>query len=148
MATNTALQTLIELAEKQTDEAAKALGKALRQQQECEQQLVLLEQYRNDYALRFQQSAAQGLSPSQYRNFVGFLNKLDEAILGQQNVVKDSEYRAGLARSEWQQNEKKRLSFNTLQHRADQVQMQKENKREQKQTDEVAARSFFNRRRV
>ncbi len=148
MATNTALLTLIELAEKQTDEAAKALGKALRQHQESEQQLGLLEQYRQDYALRFQQSAARGLSPGQYRNFVGFLNKLDEAILGQQNIVKDHEYRASLARSEWQQQEKKRLSYNTLQSRAEQVQLQKENKREQKQTDEVAARSFYQRRRV
>jgi len=148
MANNSALLTLIELAEKQTDEAAKALGKALRAHQESEQQLALLEQYRQDYAVRFQTSAAQGLSPSQYRNFVGFLNKLDEAILGQSNVVKDSEYRAGLARSEWQQQEKKRLSYNTLQQRAEQVQAQKDNKREQKQTDEMAARSFFNRRRV
>ncbi len=50
MATPSALNTLIDLANKETDEAAKRLGAALRVCEEADQKLDLLMQYRNDYA--------------------------------------------------------------------------------------------------
>ena len=87
MATSSAIHTLIELATQETDEAAKRLGQAMRAGEEARQKLTLLQQYRDDYAARFQASVAAGLSASGYRNFQIFIDKLDSAIASQQQVV-------------------------------------------------------------
>lgn len=146
MATSSALDTLIELASKETDEAAKRLGRAIRNGEDAEQKLQLLFQYRDDYMERFHRNLQSGLSASGYRNFQLFLDKLDEAIKGQQRVVQDAQQRVSKERGSWQSCERKRMSYDTLATRALKVQQLKETRREQKQTDEFAARQLFYKR--
>jgi flagellar FliJ protein len=146
MATSSALDTLIELATQETDEAAKRLGRAVRANSDAEQKLALLVQYREDYVLRFQQKLTAGVSAAGYRNFQHFLDKLDEAINGQQRVVHDAVRRVGNERAAWQGSERKRMSYDILSVRAAKVQQQKEAKRDQKQTDEFAARQLLYKR--
>lgn len=146
MATPSALDTLIELATKATDEASRRLGQAVRSTEDAEQKLALLLQYRDDYATRFQSSMMSGLTASGYRNFQLFLGKLEEAINGQQRVVQDAKRRVNTERSAWQNCERTRMSYDTLAARALKQQMQKEARREQKQTDEFAARRLLPRR--
>lgn len=146
MATPSALDTLIELATKQTDEAAKRLGRAIRTTEEAEQKLQLLLQYRDDYMTRFQTSLQSGLSAAGYRNFQLFLDKLDEAIKGQQRVVQDTQRRVTKERDAWQDSERKRMSYDTLATRAQKVLQLKETRRDQKQTDEFAARRLLYKR--
>lgn len=146
MATSSALDTLIELASKETDEAAKRLGRAIRNGEDAEQKLQLLFQYRDDYMERFHRNLQSGLSASGYRNFQLFLDKLDEAIKGQQRVVQDAQQRVSRERGSWQSCERKRMSYDTLATRALKVQQLKETRREQKQTDEFAARQLFYKR--
>jgi flagellar FliJ protein len=140
------LATLIELTEKDVDEAAKRLGIAIRHHGDTEQQLVLLEQYRGDYLDRMQQQLAQGLNVKQYMNFQAFIGKLDVAIDGQKKIIQDALYRVELARNHWQEHEKKRLSYNTLNDRALSQAHKTELKRDQKQTDEHATRNYFYKR--
>lgn len=140
------ITTLIEIAEKDTDDAAKLLGKAIRAHQETETKLSLLLQYRDDYAQKFQDGAAKGLSAAQYGNFMSFIGKLDGAIEGQKQIVRDAENKIQLAKNAWQGNEKKRLSYDTLQQRTQNALNIKEAKQDQKQTDELAARSYFYKR--
>jgi flagellar FliJ protein len=146
MATLSALDTLIELATKQTDEAAKRLGRAIRASEDAEQKLQLLMQYRDDYTARFHASLASGLSPAGYRNFQLFLDKLEDAIKGQQKAVEDTHKRISNERSTWQGSERKRMSYDTLATRAEKAQQLKESKRDQKQTDEFAARQLLYKR--
>jgi flagellar FliJ protein len=146
MATSSALDTLIELATQQTDEAAKRLGRAIRTGEEAEQKLQLLLQYRDDYMDRFHASLQAGLSAAGYRNFQLFLDKLDEAIKGQQRVVQDTQQRVKNERGAWQDSERKRISYDTLADRALKVSQLKEARREQKQTDEFAARALLYKR--
>lgn len=140
MATPSALATLIELAHKETDEAAKKLGAAVRASEEAGQKLDLLLQYRNDYASRCQADMASGISTTQFHNFQVFMQKLDHAIAGQQNVVNDAKQRVAQARTAWQACEQKKMSFVTLASRADKEQMRQELWRDQKRNDEHAAR--------
>lgn len=140
------IATLIELTEKDVDEAAKLLGIAIRHQGETEQQLSLLEQYRGDYLDRMQQQLSNGLNVKQYMNFQAFIGKLDVAIDGQKRIIQDAHYKVELARNHWQEHEKKRLSYNTLNDRAVKQAHKTELKRDQKQTDEHATRSFFYKR--
>ncbi|MBC3809067.1 flagellar export protein FliJ [Undibacterium seohonense] len=141
--TTSALTTLIELAENDVDNAAKNLGRAIKAKDDANEQLNLLNQYRADYVIRFQNNAQQGLNVSQFTNFQGFIGKLDQAIDGQQRLVADAEYKIEIAKKVWQECEKKRLSYKTLIDRNAAAEVKKENKRDQKQTDERAGRTLF-----
>jgi flagellar FliJ protein len=146
MATPSALETLIELATKDTDEAAKRLGRAIRAAESEQQKLQLLQQYRDEYAARLQANAMSGLSISGYRNFQFFLDKLEEAIKGQRKVIADVERRVSSERAAWQISERKRMSYGTLANRAMGAELQQQARREQKQTDEFASRKLLYRR--
>lgn len=146
MATSSALQTLIELATKDTDEAAKRLGKSMKAAEEAEQKHALLIQYRDDYAARFQQNMETGLTATGYRNFQTFMDKLEVAISSQQQVVRNAHLNVAHARTAWQACERKRMSYGTLSDRAEKAQQLKDNKRDQKQMDEHAARQLLYKR--
>jgi flagellar FliJ protein len=140
MAKSTALDTLIELATTEKDEASKRLGNALRAASETEEKLAMLLQYRDDYTARLHSMMANGLSAAGYRNFQLFIDKLDAAIEGQQQIVAAARQRIGEERNAWQEIEKKRMSYDTLATRAQKAEERKEMRRDQKQTDEAATR--------
>lgn len=142
MAIPSTLDTLIELATGETDSAAQQLGRTLRFVTEAEQKLSLLMQYRDEYAARFQSNQATGLTAAGYRNFQSFIDKLDKAIGEQQLAVRDAQTRVNHDRSAWQASERKRASFDTLATRAIHAAQRKENKRDQQQCDEHAARQL------
>jgi flagellar FliJ protein len=138
-----ALQTLIEIAQKASDDAAKRLGKAIQVQQEAERQLALLKQYREDYVKRLEDNGKKGFNIALYANFQAFIRKLDDAVEGQNKIILDAEYKVQQIQLQWQACEQKRLSYNTLNDRSIAVELKKENKLDQKRTDEYAARAFF-----
>lgn len=146
MATQTALHTLIELANKDADEAARLLGVTLRAGEDAMQKLDLLIQYRDDYAARCQSSLVSGISATHFNNFQVFMQKLDHAIAGQQKVVNDTQQRVALARAAWQTCEQKKMSFVTLAGRAAKETQRRDAWREQKQNDEFATRSAQHKR--
>ena len=140
MATNSALDTLIELATNASDEAAKRLGRAIRACEDTEQKLAMLLLYREDYYARFNAGLASGISMAGYRTFQLFLDKLDTAIAGQQKIVEDAKRRMSDEKSAWQSSERKRMSYDTLATRLEKEEQRKANKRDQKLMDEYATR--------
>ncbi len=140
------LKTLIELAQLETDSAAKRLGETLRAAEDAEQKHGLLQGYRDDYAQRFMQAQAGGISPLGYKNFQAFIGKLDNAIKGQQEVVVHAKTKIEQARTHWQNCERKRLSYQTLLKRANLQEQQRAAKRDQKAMDEHATRQAFYKR--
>lgn len=142
----TPLETLIELAHRETDEAARHLGEALRAGEDAAQKLDLLRQYRDDYAARCETNLAHGISATHFMNFQAFMQKLDYAIAGQQKIVDEAQQRVGQARTVWQACEQRKMSFVTLADRADKAAMRRESWREQKQNDEFAARQAQHKR--
>jgi flagellar protein FliJ len=146
MATSSAIHTLIDLTTKECEKAAQDLGKSIRFGDETEKKLTLLLQYREDYAARFQVNQAEGLSITGYRNFQLFLDKLDQAIMGQQQVVRDAKRRIEISQRAWQAAEHKRMSYETLAERKRKEVQLKETRRDQKQTDEFATRQVHHKR--
>jgi flagellar FliJ protein len=144
MANLSALTTLIELAQRDSDAAAKRLGVALKAADDTEHKLKMLLGYREDYALKL--DAAQVITPLAYRNFVAFMDKLDHAIRGQREVCKHAHHKSALEKTAWQASERKRLSYRTLNERAAAEALKLENKRDQKQMDEHAARQAYYKR--
>jgi flagellar FliJ protein len=146
MANPSALETLIELAQRDSDAAAKRLGAALKAVEEAQQKLQMLLGYRDDYANRLDQAQMNGITPFAYANFVAFVGKLDNAINGQQEVLKHAKYKSELEKTTWQESERKRLSYRTLNERAAAEALRIENKRDQKMMDDHAARTVRNAR--
>jgi len=141
MAHPSALDTLIDLAQRASDAAAKRLGIALKAVEEGEQKLQMLEGYRNDYVRKLDAAQVAGITPFAYQNFVAFIGKLDVALDGQRNVLKHARHKADFEKKAWQESERKRLSYRTLNERAAQEALQAENKRDQKMMDDHAART-------
>jgi flagellar FliJ protein len=146
MAKQSALDTLIELAQRDTDDAAKRLGAALKAVDECEQKLTMLLGYRDDYAIRLDAAQVAGITPMAYRNFVAFMDKLEIAINGQREVIKHAQHKSAMEKTAWQASERKRLSYRTLSERAATEALRLENKLDQKQMDEHAARQAYYKR--
>ncbi|HEV7816086.1 MAG TPA: flagellar export protein FliJ [Janthinobacterium sp.] len=146
MASLSQLETLIDLARRESDDAAKRLGAALKMVDDSEQKLDVLVGYRNDYAVRFENSLAAGMTPMAYRNFQAFLDKLDHAVKGQVQAVQYARKRSEQEKAAWQAAERKRMSYTTLETRALQEAMRVEAKRDQKAMDEHAARQAYYKR--
>jgi flagellar FliJ protein len=146
MANLSALETLIGLAQRDTDAAAKKLGAELAAVEDAQQKLTMLHGYRDDYANKLEQAQMNGITPLAYHNFVAFMGKLDNAINGQREVVKHAEAKSAMAKATWQACERKRLSYRTLSERAAAETLRVENKRDQKQMDEHAARQAYYRK--
>ncbi len=146
MANSSALDTLIELAQRASDDAAKRLGAALKAVEDADQKLQMLLGYRDDYARKLDAAQVAGITPMAYQNFVAFIGKLDNAISGQREVLKHAQYKSGLEKTAWQASERKRLSYKTLNDRAAAEALRLENKRDQKQMDEHAARQAYYKR--
>ncbi len=146
MANTSALETLIELAQRDSDAAAKRLGAALKAVEEAEAKLQMLLGYRDDYANKLDQAQMAGITPFAYRNFVAFIDKLDNAINGQREVLKHAKYKSEQEKKAWQESERKRLSYRTLNERAAAEALKVENKRDQKMMDDHAARTVRHQR--
>ena len=146
MASPSQLATLIDLAQRETDDCAKRLGAALKALDDCRQKLDMLSGYRDDYAQRFEASMSNGITPMAYRNFQAFMVKLDSAIQGQQQVVEHAQARSENEKMRWQLAERKRMSYTTLNNRAQEQALKLDNKRDQKAMDEHAARQAYYKR--
>ena len=146
MAKQSALDTLIELAQRDTDEAAKRLGVALKAVDEAEQKLTMLLGFRDDYGVKLEAAQIAGITPMAYRNFIAFVDKLEVAIRGQRDVITLAQQRGAHEKTAWQAAERKRLSYRTLSERAAVDALRRENKQDQKQMDEHAARQAYYKR--
>jgi flagellar protein FliJ len=146
MANASALETLIDLAQRESDACAKRLGAALKAVDEGEQKLQMLLGYRDDYANRLDAAQMAGITPFAYQNFVAFLGKLEQAIDGQREVLKHARVKADMEKKGWQESERKRLSYRTLNERAAAEALAIDNKRDQKMMDDHAARTVRSRR--
>jgi flagellar FliJ protein len=139
MTKHSALDTLMELAQLRTDEAAKRLGALNAQGLDMEAKLDLLVQYRNEYHTRLQASMRQGISASDWRNYQDFLDKLDAAIAQQREMVVSVRQRVEAGEIAWQSARRTLKSYGTLAQRQARVQEQRMARHEQKETDERAS---------
>lgn len=134
------LQTVLDLMQTRTDEAARELGRRLAAEQDARKQLSLLEDYRNEYSRRFQAASQQGLSPLQWANYRDFLGRLDEAIAQQTGAVERSASLTAAGQDAYLEQRGKLKAFDTLAQRHHHVERRKTARAEQKQSDERAAR--------
>lgn len=136
-----AIQLLTDLITQQSEEASLRLGRAISALDAARQKLVLLEDYHKSYADQLQLRLSEGLNVSSYYNFQAFMLTLANAINQQQQQVQKCQHVVDVERKAWQEHERKRLSYDVLHQQAKTELKNQANKREQKETDEYAARN-------
>jgi len=136
------LDTLTDLAREAADEAARALGRCNHQREAARQQLTLLRDYRQDYLEKLQTAMQTGLPASDCHNYQRFIATLDAAIAQQTQVVADADQQLTAGRGLWRAARCKLNAFETLHTRAHRARMQAHARREQRTSDEYAARAF------
>lgn len=136
------LQPLLDLSNLRLDEATRQLGKLIAGEQEASQRFELLVQYRDEYQTRFLAAASSGLGPDAWRNYQHFLGRLEQAIEQARQLVESSRQRTAIGQKNWLEKRGKAKAFDTLAHRHAVRVAYAETRREQKQSDEHAARRF------
>lgn len=141
--TNTeSLQKLLELAQKQSDESAKKLGKLSLQYQEAEKKLKLLVEYRETYQMQLQDASQNGINHVEWRNFVTFINKLDTAIAEQKLALQYAEHNRRTGNEDYQSCQRKLNTYDTISQRHQSAKELNRKKLEQKDMDEFASNQF------
>ncbi|MCY0385979.1 flagellar export protein FliJ [Robbsia sp. Bb-Pol-6] len=132
--------TLIELAQKDVDEASRALGALQRRRDDMLGKRQDLDGYRGEYENRLAAASREGMTMLERRNFDAFLGTLGTAIHQQQAQVVALDQALEGARRQWQVKKQKLSSYEALEKRAVDAQRQREAKSEQRASDEFAAR--------
>ncbi|GAB2909247.1 flagellar export protein FliJ [Paralcaligenes ginsengisoli] len=142
MASPSSLNTLIELAQNNADQAAKQLQQLNSTRRDAEQQLNTLKTYRQDYAERLQKATEDGISASNYHNFRQFIATLDEAIAQQNKVLVQIGAKLESGRQSWYDEKRRLNSYATLLSRQVQQRTIRDNRKEQRDNDEISARQL------
>ena len=139
------LQPLLDLTQTRMDDAARRLGELIATQHESVRKLELLQNYRAEYEGRFHEAARNGLSPEAWRNYAGFLGRIDEAVAVQAAAVDRSRRLTVAGQDAWKEQRNKAKAFDTLQKRFDAGEARKTAQQEQRASDEYAAKRYRDR---
>lgn len=135
------LQMLIELATTSRDGAAAQLAQTRQHLAQAQAQLAALTGYAREYANRARESAHTGIDPAAHGNWRAFDAKLEQALAQQAREVARREALVAAAEREFSDMQRRVKSLDTLALRRRESVRLSTVRREQKQTDEIAARS-------
>jgi flagellar protein FliJ len=138
MKKNSSLPLLVSLARNHSEKAQHRLRLILASVNRGEQKLSTLKTFLAEYQKQMLESTSQGMEISALHNYRMFLAKLSHAVQQQTEEIHSLHNNLDTAQKQWQSQERKRLSFETLQERADKQQEQDEAYQEQKLLDAFA----------
>ncbi|MFW9606758.1 MAG: flagellar export protein FliJ [Pseudomonas sp.] len=141
---NTALDTLIGLTREALDRATKLLANERRTQEQVQQQLNILNQYRLEYGRRLQQSLQQGMDPASLLNYRAFLSSLDTAVLQANQALRSQQQKVDNQQQQWREERRRLHSYDTLLERRRLADDLLAYKAEQKANDEYGMRANRN----
>lgn len=139
------IATLTDLARDRTEDALRRLAALQNASASASQKLELLQQYRRDYGVQLQQLMAQGMESAQWRNYQHFLATLDGGIEQQRAASEQAQARLAGGRTDWQHQQRRLNAFETLAERLQRQERAEQARREQRASDEQAARMCFDR---
>ncbi|MER1941645.1 MULTISPECIES: flagellar export protein FliJ [unclassified Castellaniella] len=135
----TPLDVLINLAQEKLEDAGRALANLGTQRREAQNQLNTLDHYRSDYTRRLQDTTESGVTASNYHNFRHFITTLDEAISQQNRIIAQIDSRIDTGRQQWHHEKRQLNSYETLKARQTRQLQLREQRRDQRASDEAAA---------
>ncbi|MCK9621893.1 MAG: flagellar export protein FliJ [Methylobacter sp.] len=134
------IKTIIEIKATQEKNALETLGAVQRKLQGMQAQVEGLRNYRKEYQDRFDQLGSKGVNVAQLLEFRSFIDKLDKAIMGQEQTLNSIEAEVTAKRKIWEELHHKTQSLQKVCDSALVVEMKQEAKREQQEQDERASR--------
>ncbi len=134
------LEPLLNLMKEKNEETTRMLGKLIAAEQNEKNRLLLLENYRKEYADHFLKTSQEGITPTLLKNYQDFLARIDEAIASQKKLLQKSQENKENGKKIWQEQHTKMKAVDALKTRFNQKITLLENKREQKLLDEFANR--------
>jgi flagellar FliJ protein len=145
MSTLKPLQTLLECAQRERDEAIARLEQTRAAHQAAADQAQALGQWRSEYAQRWQSQFAQGASAEIVRCYQDFMARLTQAMSEQELVVNRTHSSLEAARAILAAREQRMAAVEQLIERRMREVTALARRREQKDTDEQAARAVASR---
>ena len=142
---NDALDTLAARLREERDQALAQLRRAEQQLQGVMRQSEQLDGFRGETLQRFGAAEGQATSPDQLRHLHHFIGRVDEALLQQQGAIEQARKRCERSRALLVGVELRLASVDKLLARRAQQSAEIQRRREQKQSDEFASRSAWNR---
>ncbi|SEK93111.1 flagellar FliJ protein [Atopomonas hussainii] len=140
------LMPAVMLAEKAEREAARVLGQCQQQLQGALNKLEELEQYRGEYQANWLESGRKGVSADWIQRYQRFLAQLDTAIMQQQQVVSLRRNHQEKAALQWRARQGRLEALRKVIERYRAEAAHKGALAEQKQLDELVARSHWRNR--
>jgi len=134
------IKTIVEIKATQEKNALEMLGAVQRKLQGMQAQVEGLRNYRKEYQDRFDQLGSKGVNVAQLLEFRSFIDKLDKAIMGQEQTLNSIEAEVKAKRNIWEELHHKTQSLQKVCDSALVVEMKQEAKREQQEQDERASR--------
>ncbi|MGZ5030384.1 MAG: flagellar export protein FliJ [Methylobacter sp.] len=134
------IKTIVDIKANQEKSALEALGAVQRKHQGMQAQVEGLKIYRREYQDRFDQLGVKGVNVVQLLEFRSFIDKLDKAIMGQEQMLDSIEAEVKAKRKIWEELHQKTQSLQKVCDSALKVEMKQEAKREQQEQDERASR--------
>ncbi len=135
------IKTIVDIKAKQEKNALEILGAVQKKLVAMQAQVEGLRNYRQEYQDRFEQLGSRGVNVAQLLEFRSFIDKLDQAIVGQEQQLSSIEAELKAKRKLWEELHNKTQSLQKVCDSAVVAEMKQEAKREQLEQDERASRS-------
>jgi flagellar FliJ protein len=140
------LDVVQQVADRAERERAERLAEAERNAIEAEQKLVALERYRNEYEEQLATRGASGVEVSGVREFQAFLARLGEALVAQRQVLSAARANRDALLNSWREAAQRAQIVQTLTERWQVEARRDEDRRDQRESDELAQRGAKNER--
>lgn len=143
----TGVRTLVvalDVARSRRDDAGLALAQMLRRQAGAQGQMDQLRSYAADTDARWSVAAQSSANPQIVGHYYQFIERLEQTIILQQGVIADLQWQCQSARQVLIQAEVRVAGLNKLLEKRRSLLARAETRREQKSSDEFAARQFRN----
>jgi flagellar FliJ protein len=140
------LDIVQQVADRNERERAERLAEAERNAIEAEQKLVALERYRSEYEEQLAARGAAGVDISGVREFQAFLARLGEALVAQRQVLSAARATRDQLLNSWREAAQRAQVVQTLADRWQTEARRDEDRRDQRESDELAQRGTKNER--
>lgn len=121
--------------------AAKEFGKSQQTLKDHELRLKELVKYRDEYNQRFQESGSNGLEAQKVHEYRIFLNRLNDAISNQREIVRQATEESIGSRESWMHTRSRAKALEKVVERYQSQEEQELERQEQKESDERASRT-------
>ncbi len=140
------LQTVEGVMGDKAERAAREFGRVQEQLQQEQQRLEQLQQFRAEYHGRLIGDASEPMDAFRLRDFNAFILRIDAAIEQQRGQIREVEQKLEHARAQWNEERTRADALGKVVDQERRTEARREQKREQSQADELAARMFAHRR--